>query len=886
MHWLTRLFRKTQAEKQLDSELRFHLEQQISNYVAAGLTPEEARRRARLEFGGLESIKEESREARRGSFLENLFQDIRYGVRVLRKSLGFTVTAAVTLALGIGANTAIFSIVDAVILRPLPYKDSSRMINIHLKTPMFPNFNLGLTWPAFDQIRSQASAIENSAVYSSDDKTLTGKDEPVILTVANVSEGFFEELGTIAQLGRLFSAEDHVPGKNHVIVLSDSLWRTRFGSSPYVIGKTLTLDKEPYTVIGVTARGFVFPPDHEAWLPMALTAKDRENQTFFMLQYIGKLRPGQRSEQLTPQLDTIAQRINKDHPQMGAISFVSQPLIEGRIGDVRNAYFILLAAATLVLLIACANLASLLLARGSGRAREMAVRAAIGASPGRLLRQGLAESCLLALLGGLIGIVLAANLVQLFRAIAPADTPRLAEVSIDSTLLWFSLLSSLVAGLAFGLAPARRAAQMQPNEALKEGSGSGLGTARSARQSRLGNALVVVEVALAFILLIGSALMTQTVSRLLHQDPGFRTDHLLTFDLPQPPFPYDAADPSAVKTFQKRMTEQLKRILETVRQVPGVSAATAVSNGVLTNITMSMGGFKVEGALPSKSGAQNQASAREVHPSYFRTLGIPLVRGHDFSENPAEHAPDEVIVNETMARQYWGTVDALAKRITFSKDEKGNQQWIEVVGVVADVREVNVANQAEPEYYLSLLTNSSGSYSILVRTSTDPEALAGTISHQLWSLYPDQPISHVSTVTRLISESVGDRRLRSILLLVFAGVGFALALVGAYGVISFSVARRIQEIGVRMALGARPWDVLRMVLSQGLWLVGIGVAIGAAASFGLTRFLASQLYGVKPTDPATFVGATVTVLVVACAACYIPAYRAMRVDPIVALRYE
>ena len=886
MHWVTRLFRKTQAEKQLDSELRFHLEQQIANHVAAGLTPEEASRRASLEFGGLESIKEEARQARRGSFLENLLQDIRYGIRMLRKSPGFTITAAITLALGIGANTAIFSIVDAVVLRPLPYKDSSRMINIHLKTPMFPNFNLGLTWPAFDQIRSQASALENSAVYSSDEKTLTGKDEPGILSVANVSEGFFEELGTNAQLGRLFAAEDHIPGKNHVIVLSDSLWRTRFGSSPYVTGKTLTLDKEPYTVVGVAARGFVFPPDHEAWLPMALTAKQQENQTFFMLQYIGKLRPGQKIEQLKPQLDTIAQRINKDNSQMGAISFVSQLLIEGSIGHVRNAYFILLAAATLVLLIACANLASLLLARGSGREREMAVRAAIGASPGRLLRQGLVESCLLALLGGLIGILLAANLIQLFRAIAPANTPRLSEVSIDSTLLWFSLLSSLAAGIAFGLAPARRAARMQPNEALKEGSGAGSGTARSSRQSRLGNALVVVEVALAFILLIGSALMTQTVSRLLHQDPGFRADHLLSFDLPQPPIPYDFNDPSALKALEKRLSEEMKRVLQTVRQVPGVSAVTAVSNGVLTNTTMSMGGLRIEGALPSKSGMENQASAREVHPSYFRTLGIPLLRGREFSENLPEDAPGEVIVNETMARQYWGTLDVLGKRISIEKDEKGNSKWIDVTGVVADSREVNVANQAEPEYYFSLLHTSSGSYSILLRTSTDPDALAGVISHQLWSVYPDQPISHITTVTRLISESVGDRRLRSILLVVFAGIGFALALVGAYGVISFSVARRIQEIGVRMALGARPMDVLRMVLSQGLWLVGVGVVIGAAASFGLTRFLASQLYGVKPTDPATFVAATVSVLVVACAACYVPARRAMRVDPIIALRYE
>jgi predicted permease len=883
MHWIARLFRKTQAEKQLDSELRFHLEQQAADHVARGVSPGEARRRAALEFGGLEAIKEESRVARRGSFFETLFQDVRYGLRMLRKNPGFTITAVITLALGIGVNTAIFSIVDAVIFRPLPYKDSSRIVNVYLKTSMFPDFNLGITWPAFDQIRSQASAIESSAVYSNAEKTLTGKSEPAILSVANVSDGFFAELGTTPELGRLFTEQDQPPGQSHVVVLSYALWRTRFGADRSILGQTLTLDKEPYTVVGVASRGFSFPPDNEAWLPLSLTTEDQQSQTLFILQFIGKLRPGQQIAQLKPQLDSIAQRIVKDNPQIGAtIKFATQPLLEGRIANSRNAYFVLLGAAMLVLLIACANFASLLLARGSGRAREMAVRAALGASPARLLRQGLVESCLLALLGGAVGTVLAMSVIQLFRAIAPHDTPRLAEISIDSTLLWFSLLSSLVAGIVFGLVPARRAARMRPNEALKEGSGAGMGTARTTRQSKLGNALVIVEVALAFILLVSSALMTQTVSRLLHQNPGFRTDHLLTFDVPQSPI----TDPTAIKTRQHEQTQQLQRILETLQGVPGVSAVTAVSHGVLGHTTMMMGGFQVEGAVPATFAAERQANARIVYPSYFRTLGIPLVRGREFSDHPAEKAPPEVVVNEALARAYWGTVDVLRKRISISKDDQGKPVWSEVVGVVADAREVAIAVQATPVYYLSLLTDSSGSYNILLRTSADPEALAGAISHQLWSLYPDQPISHVTTMTQIISKSVGDQRLRSVLLVVFAGIGFSLALVGAYGVISFSVARRIQEIGVRMALGARPWDVLRMVLSQGLWLVGIGIAIGAAASFGLTRFIASQLYGVKPTDSATFLGATVMVLVVACAACYIPARRAMRVDPIIALRYE
>ena len=883
MHWLRRFFRKEQSEKQLDAELRFHVEQQVAGYLPAGMIPEEARRRAKLEFGGLEPVKEECREVRRGSFFETLLQDIRYAARMLRKNPGFTITAAITLALGIGANTAIFSIVDAVILRPLPYQDSSRIVSVHLKTDMFPTFNLGLSWPAFQQIRSQASALENSAVYLGADKTLTGKNEPAILNAVNVSDGFFEELGTTVELGRFFTEQEHTLAQNHVVILSDKLWRTRFGADSSIVGQTLTLDKEPYTVVGVAVRGFAFPEDTEAWLPLSLKPEEQQNVMFFNLQFIGKLRRGQKVEQLKPQLGTIAQRIAKDSPELGSgFNLPAQPLLEEHTVNIRSAYLLLLGAATLVLLIACANLASLLLARGSGRQREMAIRAALGASRGRLLRQGLVESCLLALLGGGLGAVLAAGGVQLFRAIAPGGTPRLTEISIDATLFWFSLLSSLAAGIVFGLAPARRAARMQPNEALKEGSGAGLGAARSARQSRLGNALVVVEVALAFILLIGSALMTQTVSRLLHQTPGFRADRLLTFDLPQPAI----MDTANAEKQVKEGTERMKQILEQVQRVPGVSAVTAASHGVLGHMTMMNAGLEIEGSLPAKSGVERRASVRYVHPSYFHTMGIPLVRGREFSDHVAEKAPHDVVVNEAMARAYWSTLDVLGKHITMSRDEKGKPVWNEIIGVVADARDVSIAEEAGPEYYLSLLQSGNGSFHLFVRTSGDPEKLAGTISHQLWSLYPDQPVSHVMTITQLIADSVGDRRLHSILLIVFAGIGFALALVGAYGVISFSVARRVQEIGVRMALGARPADVLRMVLRQGLWLVAIGVAIGAAASLGLTRLIASQLYGVKPTDPATFVGATVIVLVIACAACYIPARRAMRVDPIIALRYE
>jgi len=882
MHWLTRFFRKEKSEKQLDAELRDHLARQIADYIAAGLSLEEARRRANLDFGGLESIKQQARESRRGHFLDTFFQDLRYATRMLRKNPGFTLAAAITLALGVGANTAIFSIVNDAILRPLPFKDSSRTLSVSTKTAMFPTFSLGNSWPAFQLIRSQASSLEESAVYTQSNKTLTGQSAPAQLSVTSISDGFFEELGANAERGRLLNLADLKPGQNFVAVVSDSLWRTRFGADPAILGHTLVLDKQPYTVVGVATRNFNFPEKNDLWIPVAITPDIEHQPAFFMFQLLGKLRRGQKITQLNAELATIAQRLVKDSPVLkSGITFVAEPLLESRVQYVRTAYLILLGASTLVLLIACANLSSLLLARGSARQREMALRAALGASRGRLLRQGLVESCLIALFGGALGMLLAAGGVELFRRIAPAGTPRLNEISVDSTLLFFSLLSSLVAGLIFGLAPARRAARMDPNEALKEGTGTNLGAARTARQSKLGNALVVVEIALAFILLIGSALMTQTVYNLLHQNPGFRTDHLLSFDLPTPPI-YDDPGPAFVQQYVAR----LKQTVEQVQLVPGVAAVTASDHGLLTGMKMMQAGLDAEGALPPKTGEQRYAKARYVYPSYFQTLGMPLLSGRDFTDRDAQGSPRLIIVNEAMARQYWGSPNVLGKHIGMFKDEKRDREWYEVIGVVSDVREINVSSPPDPEYYLSMLQGGTGSIHIFVRTLADPDALAMAISRQIWSAYPDQPVTHLTTMSEAISQSLGDERLRSILLTVFAGIGFALALVGVYGVISYTVARRVQEIGIRMALGAAPLDVFRMVIGQGLLPVTVGVLLGAASAFGLTRFVASELYGVRPTDPFTYIGATILVLLVAILACWIPARRASRVDPLVALRYE
>lgn len=880
------LLRIRRLERDLDDELRSHIEMRAADNMAAGMLPQEARYDAQRRFGNSTLLKEDTRAVDIVGWIETTGQNLRYAGRMLRRSPGFTLVAILTLALGIGANTAIFSIVNTVIFRPLPYKDSSRIFHLSTHTAMFPTFNLGLSWLNLQQIRSQASALEQVAAYTDTEKTLTGSDKPAVLTMASVTGGFFEELGATAQFGRLFTEEETQPGQHHVVVLSDKLWRTRFGADPGIVGKTMILDKEPYIVAGVASPNFAFPRvSTDAWQPFGSSQADRQNPTYFMLQTLAKLRKGGKIEKAKAQLDAIAKNAMKDYPELAAgYSFSLRPLLADSVEDSRDPFLMLLAAAAFVLLIACANLASLLLARGSGRQREMALRAALGASRGRLLHQGLVESCLLALLGGAVGIVLAAGGIQLFRAVAPADTPRLNEISLDSTLLWFSLLTSLAAGILFGIVPARHASRMDPNEALKEGAGTNLGAARSARQSRLGNTLVTLEVAFAFVLIVGSVLMTVTLSRLLHQDPGFRTDHLLSFDLPQPPVDYGPN--TDFKALTRTQAARLQEITAKIQRIPGVSEVTVSDHGVLSGMMEMQGGLVVDGAISASSKETRTANARYVYPDYFRIMSIPVLLGREFTHRDGGNARSVAIVNAAMAREYWGTLDVLGKRISVSLDDQHKPVWNEVVGVVADAREVNLRSKPAPTYFLSLLQGGSGSIHLLVRTLTDPDALATTLMRQIWAAYPDQPITHLTTMSRNISESVGNERLRSVLLVVFASIGFAIALVGVYGVISYSVACRVQEIGIRMALGAVPADVLRMVIGQGLLPVVLGVAIGTVGALGLTRLVASQLYGVKPTDPATFLGVTVLVLGVALCACYVPARRAMRLDPMVALRHE
>jgi predicted permease len=881
MNWLKQLFSRRRLYNDLSDELQQHLEEKIEELVATGMPRKEATAAARREFGNVTLIEEDSREVWQWPSIESFFADARYALRRLRKNPGFTCVAILTLALGIGANTAIFSIVNTVILRPLPYKDSSRILTLHTKTAMFPNFTLGLSWPAFQAVRA-VSSIEEAAACWETHRTLTGTNQPALLNVAGVSSGFFEELGGHAEQGRLLSDQDQKAAQDRVAVISNTVWRTRFAKDLAVIGHQLILDNKVYAIVGVAGKGFAYPERADVWVPISLTSDIEQNPTFFTLDVLAKLRTGARLETLQAELTTIAPRLEqqlaKDKPDLaGDYKITAETLLDNRVQDARQSYVVLLAAATLVLLIACANLTSLLLARGWARHREMAMRAALGASPGRLRRQVLVESCLLAVLGGLAGVGLAAVGIQIFRAIAPPDTARLNEISLDGTLLWFALASSLLSGLIVGLAPARRAARMSPNELFKQGTGAG-----AASPSRFGSALVVVEVALAFILLAGSTLMVQTLAHLLYQNPGFRTDHLLTFDLPQPPN-WDEKDADRHAASQ---IARMKQIMADVRRLPGVQDVTASDHGVLNGLEFSHAGIKLEGVSPEKAEISQGIVSRYLSPGYFRMLGISLLRGREFEEHDARQSNKVALVDEAMARTFWGTLDVVGKRISISKDEKGNPEWNEIVGVVVNVRDLEIQQEAQPEYFLALFQWGVGSHHLVVRTLTNPDAMTDTISRQIWASFPDQPLTHVMTLTRTIADSVGDQRLHTALLGVFAVVGLAVALLGVYGVVSYSVARRTQEIGVRMALGAARADVLRMVLRQGLTLVALGAAIGTAGALGATRAITSELYGVTPNDPATFAAAIALMLLVGCLACWLPARRAMRVDPLIALRYE
>jgi len=819
--------------------------------------------------------------------MQTLWQDLRYGARMLLKNPGFTLVAVTTLSLGIGANSAIFSVVNSVLLRELPYREPRRLVMVWSDRPQL-QARTGMTeGPVsaadFTDWRDQNQSFEQIAALHSQSLNITGAGEPKFVGGVRASASLFALLGVEARHGRVFLPEEDRAGANRVVILSDRLWVRGFGADPKIIGQTISLNNEPYTVVGVMPpdfqfprkadlpAGFQFPREVDLYTPLALTPEQRNNRGRHYLSVIARLKPQTGFEQARAEMEGIAERLKQQYPNTNRDKGVRLVAFHQQVvGKARPALLALLGAVGFVLLIACANIANLLLARGAARQKELAIRAALGAGRLRVIRQLLTESLLLAASAGALALLLAVWGVDLLRAIIPNNLPRADEIGVDVRVFGFTLVVSLGAGILFGLIPALQASRTDLNETLKEGGRSSGGGGHN----RFRGLLVISEIALALLLLVGAGLLARSFVRLMSVDPGLDPRNVLTMDIMLPRGKYQP--PQQAAFFQQ--------LLERLRALPGVQSAGAVYPLPLSGAEEGMG-FGIEGRPPATPGERRNAGPRWVSPDYFKALKIQLLKGRVFTESDGAEAPLVLVINEAMARQYWPNEDPIGGRVAFNG--LGNQPiWREIVGVVKDVRHTALDTESKPQMYFPFTQFPSPFMTLVARTDGDPLSLVAAARSQVQAIDRDQPISNIHTMEELLAKSVSQRRFNLLLLAIFAGVALLLAVVGIYGVMSYSVEQRTHEIGVRMALGGGAADVLRLLLGQGMKLVAIGVAIGLAAAFGLTRLISALLFDVRATDPVTFVTLALLLTVVALLACYIPARRATKVDPIVALRRE
>jgi predicted permease len=886
---------RDKRKQDLDEEIRSHLQMSTHDREARGESAAEAAAAAHRELGNAALVREVTHDQWRWGWLESLWQDVRFAARMLRKSPGFTAVAVLTLALGIGANTAIFSAVNGILLQRLPYPHSEELAEVSV-TKMFSGTSRGVEAMVYadlgpsdwQEVRSQLPAIARFAMWRRQEFTLTGEIAPEIVRGTVISNDFFSLLGVPPLIGRTLTAADTQPGQERVVVLSYALWRELFGGEASLQGRKINLNEQAYTVIGVMPPQFEFAMAGQRnrkglWVPLIelpRTDKNSEQGVSFLV----RLHKGVTLHTFNAQLKTIAPRVSVHWGDFlrGADLIASD--LKPQFGDIQTGLMILMGAVTFVLLIACVNVSALLLGRSFGRQREVAVREALGAGRLRIVRQFLTESILLALAGGCAGILFAVWGVSALRAIAPADTMGIDRVQIDARVLWFTLAVSLLTGIVFGLAPALHASAKRFGAAFNESLTGSLSRYQS-HARRLRGALVVFEIALAVILVIGAALVARSFEKLASVDLGLRIDHLLTMSMTFSPSVCDASKTDNLD----RCLLAADEVLHRVHGMPGVETAASVSSLPLKSttaaLTLTVEGQKQQMGLE----AGNLIEERSVTPEYFQMTGLRLLGGRNFSATDIKTAPKVAIVNETFARRFFAG-NAIGRRFNEgdSMNKDSSTAWVEVVGIVSDSRDnLQAGGTVSPEYYLAFAQSRfPGSTNVIIRTQSDPLAMADAVRQQIWSVDKNAPIADIKTMDALLSESVAAPRFRTLLLGAFGALGLLLAMVGVFGVISYAVTQRTREIGVRMALGAQPRDVLRLVLGEGMLLAAIGIATGAAGALALTKLLESLLYEIKPRDPATFIAVAISVAAAAALACYIPARRAMRVDPIVALRYE
>jgi predicted permease len=980
----------------MDDELRFHLEKQTEQNAARGMSAQEARYAALRKFGNVGQVKEECRDSWGVRLTSEFVQDVRFGLRQLRRNPGFTLGAVLTLALGIGANTAIFSVVDAVILRPLPYPHSDRLVWISEFTPVFKAYLTGgadyVDWKNQNKALEQIAAYDESAEFN-----MTGRGMPVRVHGADVTANFFTALGVEPQSGRTFTSEEDQPNGPHVAILMHAFWQQYFGSDANILGQVITLDSTPYTIVGVMPAGFRFPgsPDAQLLLPLQLNeAHELLRVQLRLVHVVGYLKPGVTLARVRNDLEVIHKRaeaaamaqapssrgpmpgppagppsgpgehimmryqapstpsagapaamnpppprlesapkaeanrrseppstpaqtggtsrreeFNQPVPRPGAevpvpgpgqqmrraspsgppmpqrptgpppAELIVQPLGEHLAGNLRPAMLIMLGVVGLVLLIACANLANLTLARASVRSREVAVRAAFGAGRGRLIRQLLTENVLLALGGGAAGLVVAAWSVDVMTRLIPPSVGgpilNLENPHVDAPVLLFTLLISVLTGILFGLAPALASTRADVNEQLKEGS---VTTTGGVGRGWLRATLAVAEVSLALMVLIGAGLLMRSFYRVLSVNLGFAPEHVLTLNL------------NLTSSRFPKPEEKLaffSDVLRRVESLPGVRSAALADSLPLSHYQARMMISPPWLAVKAESSPFSnivQMSRVAVSPAYFYTLGIPLLKGRTFTDADNERAPKVAVINQALAQHLWPNEDPVGRDLPIPGP--GGSTGIRIIGVVGNTHHQGPGQDVESEIYVPYLQGPGNMMQLAIRTAADPASLASTVRREVAAIDPEQPIARMSTLEQTLSESVAPRRFNMLLLGIFAAIALTLSTVGVYGVVAYSVSQRTHEVGIRMALGAQRADVLRMVIGQGLRLTLIGVGIGIVGALALTRFLSSMLFGVKPTDPLTFIAVSSALFAVALAACYIPARRAAKVDPMVALRYE